>query len=156
MSRVVIAAMLSVVLSLLAACATPYQSSLVGALWLGGGYSDEQLADGTWRVRFSGNTETTRETVETYWLYRSAELTLDKGYEGFSVVSGTDVTLSRNFTYSMEGRIQLIKQPFAPEPQRVYDAAALKQALTPLVNGNKCGGKGNVCPRPQDYLQAPR
>jgi len=68
----------------LVACvtATPYQPAARHAAQTGG-YSDFQI-DGThWRVTFSGNSMTSRETVEKYLLYRAAELTLAQGFDWF-------------------------------------------------------------------------
>src|SRR5579871_2433982 len=47
------------------------------------GYSDERLADNRYRVTFSGNSATVRETVENYLLLRAAEVTRDAGYAWF-------------------------------------------------------------------------
>jgi hypothetical protein len=47
------------------------------------GYSDEQLAGNRYRVTFTGNSATRRETVENYLLLRSAEVTLKAGYRHF-------------------------------------------------------------------------
>ena len=65
----------------LAACetATPYQQ-LNPNNRAAGGYRDSRL-DGThWRVSFSGNSVTSRETVERYLLYRAAELATSQGF----------------------------------------------------------------------------
>ncbi len=71
-------------LALLGACttATPYQAALDGNR----GYSDQQIEADRWQVVFSGNSLTDRQTVETYLLYRAAELTLQNGYDHFSFV----------------------------------------------------------------------
>ncbi len=61
--------------------ATPYQPRVEGAHE--GGYSEERLAPDRWRVLFSGNTLTSRETVESYLLYRAAELTVQQGADWF-------------------------------------------------------------------------
>ncbi|QIQ88084.1 MAG: hypothetical protein G9473_03785 [Erythrobacter sp.] len=70
----------------LGACATstPYQSAEAPGQQFG--YQSEQIAADRFRVSFSGNEVTSRETVEEYLLYRAAELTRQKGYEGFEVV----------------------------------------------------------------------
>jgi len=70
----------------LGACATstPYQSAEVAGQQFG--YQSEQIAADRYRVSFSGNEVTARETVEEYLLYRAAELTRQKGYDGFYVV----------------------------------------------------------------------
>lgn len=72
--------------ALLAACATttPYQE----ASQPGGydGYSQTVLENDRARVTFGGNSLTKRETVENYLLYRAAELTLEKGYDHFTLI----------------------------------------------------------------------
>lgn len=64
------------------ATATPYQRADDGAR----GYADQQIETDRWMVSFSGNSLTDRETVETYLLYRAAELTDQQGYDWFRVV----------------------------------------------------------------------
>jgi hypothetical protein len=68
----------------LSACATatPYQP-LNPADASAGGYHDVKLDSTHWRVSFSGNTVTSRETVERYLLYRAAELTAAQGFDWF-------------------------------------------------------------------------
>jgi hypothetical protein len=71
-------------LGALAACetATPYQPAATNAPETGG-YADTKLESNRWRVTFRGNSETTRQTVEDYLLYRAAELTLAQGFDWF-------------------------------------------------------------------------
>ena len=68
----------------LSACetATPYQPLTVGHP-SDGGYGETKVNDDLWRVTFSGNSLTSRETVERYLLYRAAELTVNQGYDWF-------------------------------------------------------------------------
>jgi hypothetical protein len=68
----------------LAACesATPYQPLQTG-VQASGGYAETRLEDNRWQVSFKGNAETARGVVETYLLYRAAELTLAQGYDWF-------------------------------------------------------------------------
>ena len=69
---------------LLTACATatPYEAaSRPGA----SGYSSTQIENNRHAVSFSGNSLTDQETVETYLLYRAAELTVNSGYDYFTV-----------------------------------------------------------------------
>lgn len=47
------------------------------------GYSDERLAQNRYRVTFSGNSATRRETVESFLMLRAAEVTRDAGYSWF-------------------------------------------------------------------------
>ena len=64
---------------------TPYQSLATSPDPGRGGYSERQIEPGKWRVLFSGNSLTSRQTVETYLLYRAAELTVEQGYDWFSL-----------------------------------------------------------------------
>jgi hypothetical protein len=72
-------------LTVLAACATPtpYQPA-IGTRW---GYEENQIESNRFRVSFGGNSLTERETVETYLLYRAAELTVENGFDHFQVVT---------------------------------------------------------------------
>jgi hypothetical protein len=49
------------------------------------GYSEQRIEENRYRIVFKGNAATSRETVETYLLYRAAELTLDLGFDYFLV-----------------------------------------------------------------------
>jgi len=71
----------------LAACATPtpYQPNIPGQA-TSGGYSEIRLEPNRWRVNFQGNSLTSRETVEGYLLFRAAELTVQQGFDWFSIV----------------------------------------------------------------------
>ena len=87
----------------LAGCetATPYQPATQGS-HAGGygsgsyGYSDYKVDATHFRVSFSGNSLTSRETVEKYLLYRAAQLTLEQGYDWFET---TDRHTERNTSY---------------------------------------------------------
>lgn len=69
---------------LAASCATqtPYAPADGGRL----GYAEQQIEDNRYMVSFAGNSLTDRRTVETYLLYRAAELTVASGYDYFIVV----------------------------------------------------------------------
>ena len=71
-------------LALLGACATstPYQP----AAGTERGYSEQRIEENRYQVQFAGNSLTDRKTVETYLLYRAAELTKQNGYDHFRVV----------------------------------------------------------------------
>jgi hypothetical protein len=82
------------ILGLLAGCGggpTPYQPAAGGY-----GYSEQQIEDNRYRVTFAGNDLTAPDTVQNYLLYRSAEITLDQGYDYFTMV---DRNLDRSTTY---------------------------------------------------------
>ncbi len=72
-------------LALLAACATPtpYQAADGGR----SGYDQTRIETNRYRISFRGNSLTNRETVENYLLYRAAELTVESGYDYFTVVT---------------------------------------------------------------------
>ncbi len=85
MTRLVVP-LLAVAALTLAGCetATPYQPIGAHNSEAGGGYSDQQIEGNRWRVTFAGNSLTSRDTVERYLLYRSAELTVQQGFDWFS------------------------------------------------------------------------
>ncbi len=68
----------------LTACSGPtaYAPSVDG----GAGYAERQIEGNRYRVQFRGNTLTDRETVESYLLYRAAEVTLASGNDYFRIV----------------------------------------------------------------------
>lgn len=86
MKKILIPALMG--LSVLAGCATqsvyaPADSGRTTAA----GYSESKLTDNRYRVTFTGNTSTPSATVKDYALLRSAELTLQQGYDWFTVVN---------------------------------------------------------------------
>lgn len=72
-------------LALVAACstATPYAPTSEAG---GYGFSEQRIESNRYRVTFRGNSLTSREQVENYLLYRAAELTLQNGYDYFTMV----------------------------------------------------------------------
>lgn len=74
---------------------TPYQARTNGT-----GYAQQQLDSRTWRVQFAGNTNTPRETVENYLLYRSAEIMLSGGHDKFILL---EKDIERNVDYRAFG-----------------------------------------------------
>ena len=88
-------------LGMLAGCAqpTPYQPATDGY-----GYREQQLEDNRYRVTFAGNDLTAADTVQNYMLYRAAELTLDEGYDYFTVV---DREVERSTVYWGTGDTRL-------------------------------------------------
>ena len=97
-TRTVIAALACGTLLGLTGCetATPYQP-LNTAHAAAGGYSDHQIEANRFQVSFSGNAVTSRETVERYLLYRSAELTLAQGYDWFAAAGRSTDKKTRTF-----------------------------------------------------------
>ncbi len=72
----------------LTSCATPtpYHPASMTDPGHADGYREIRVETDRWRVAFAGNSLTSRETVETYLLYRAAELTLQNGYDWFVAV----------------------------------------------------------------------
>lgn len=163
---------------LLTACATPYQPN--GGLFnfaAAGGYDDRQVNDVVWNIVYWGTAETTRDTMRDYWMYHAAELTLDKGYEGFEVHNlmffGGSGSMSQNIqiaavtfipipdvggvqtgpTKKFDGEIKLLRSPADWSLPNVFKAADIKQILAPYITGPKCDN-GNICPHQRDYLKS--
>ena len=86
----------------LAACGTsgptPYQPGM-GA---DRGYSESKIENDRYRISFKGNSMTGRDTVENYMLFRAAELTLQNGFDHFTIVN-RDTDRDRRTTYSSGG-----------------------------------------------------
>lgn len=61
---------------------TPY-----GPATDGYGYSDQQIEQNRYRVSFAGNSATSRGTVENHLLYRAAQVTVENGYDYFTLVN---------------------------------------------------------------------
>ena len=89
MNRVLIAL---AALSLLA-CATPYQPR--GGM---GGFSETQLDQNVFQVRFAGNGYTSGERASDFTLLRSAELALERGYFWFIIVQSAQGTSLSTYT----------------------------------------------------------
>lgn len=88
MNKTLLAASAFAVLGL-SACAvtpTPYQPINLPGANASGGFSELRLEQNRFRVNFSGNTYTERQTVENYLLLRAAELTVSQGYDWFTAV----------------------------------------------------------------------
>jgi hypothetical protein len=99
---------------------TPYQPAVDGY-----GYSEHQIEDNRYWVSFAGNDETPASTVQKYWLYRIAELTLDHGYDYFTVV---DRNLERSTTY--EGTTQF-EPPFISEAGEYITGGSSSYSASP-------------------------
>jgi hypothetical protein len=108
MRRVLIAAAAVAALAGLSACetATPYQPLRPGSAQAGG-YSETRVEGDRWRVSFAGNSMTSRETVETYLLYRAAELTVAQGDDWFE-------TVERSTDKHSETNVDTFPGPYGP------------------------------------------
>jgi hypothetical protein len=78
---------------ILQGCATSYQKT-----GFSGGYSETQLDENVFTVSFRGNGYTGRERVADFTLLRSAELTLEKGYQYFAIIDENSYTSNSTYT----------------------------------------------------------
>ncbi|PIW26332.1 MAG: hypothetical protein COW30_15840 [Rhodospirillales bacterium CG15_BIG_FIL_POST_REV_8_21_14_020_66_15] len=105
--RRTISSLLAAVAALgLVACAapTPYGPAPGAVGDRGHGYWEQALEDDRLRVTFSGNSDTSRETVESYLLYRAAEITLERGGDHFVVADrATEKSTTYHTTYDFDG-----------------------------------------------------
>ncbi len=82
--------------TLLVGCATSYRRPILG---MGGGYSDKQVGEGTWKVTFGTNAYTPRGYALNAAIYRSAELARNAGFPYFQVVRSSLVIGSFSIGY---------------------------------------------------------
>jgi hypothetical protein len=80
----------AVVIASLTSCATGYQAS-----GFTGGYTEKRITDSAYVVTFGGNGFATKDRVYYFWMYRCAELTLEKGYSIFSIRSNQSTGLNQ-------------------------------------------------------------
>jgi hypothetical protein len=86
-------------LTMVAACSTPTPYRQAASPY-DDGYSTQQIESNRFRISFKGNSLTTRQTVDTYMLYRAAEVTLQNGGDYF-VIANKDV--DKNTAYENYG-----------------------------------------------------
>ena len=78
---------------ILQGCATSYQKNSFT-----GGYSETQLDKNVFNVSFRGNGYTGRERVADFTLLRSAELTLENGFQYFAIIDANSYTSNSTYT----------------------------------------------------------
>lgn len=130
--------------------------------WYHDGYSDEQISPTVYKVS-SGGRHTDFLTVQTFWLLRAANLTLEKGYDGFEILPPQADSIEHGFlqvpsfrvacpdlnivctqatlapgSQDEVGNIRLIKGSVDFVPLKVFDARTLKIALE-KIKDNNCG-----------------
>ncbi|MEM8790176.1 MAG: hypothetical protein AAGE80_01060 [Pseudomonadota bacterium] len=84
----------------LAACTepTPYAPAVERF-----GYTDNPIEENRFRVSFGGNSRTPRATVETYLLYRAAEVTVAEGFDWFRIADQETEVTTRFRSFSNSG-----------------------------------------------------
>ncbi len=95
------AALALFVAGLLAACESPAPYGPRDAQQTTG-YTDQQLAANRYRITFTGNAATKRETVENYLLLRAAEVTVRAGYPFFLFDTRDTQTKTTYLTSSLD------------------------------------------------------
>lgn len=163
----------TLLLSLLALCLSACSATSYTPRTASDGYLEEEVGPNVWRVSFYGNARTTEETVQTYWLYRCAELTRQRGFEGFEIISPLvlserdpyqEIKLAGHYvapiiiysgppapTPTVVAEIKMLRAPVKPMARKIFVASTLLSELDKPVKGPKCG-KGNVCPFTHHYL----
>jgi hypothetical protein len=81
-------------MAVLSGCETLYQPEDDYGGLPHGGYVDERIDANTVVVSFSGNARTPQRTIETYLLYRCAQVTLENGYNYFIIISTTGLPVN--------------------------------------------------------------
>jgi len=64
----------------LASCASPYAQNSGH-----GGFTDKRIDDSRYLVRYTGNGNTSKEQVWSFWFHRCAELTQEHGFRYFAI-----------------------------------------------------------------------
>jgi len=84
---------IAITVLILQGCATSYQKT-----GFSGGYSETQLDENVFTVSFRGNGYTRRERVADFTLLRSAELTLESGFQYFAIIDANSFTSNSTYT----------------------------------------------------------
>ncbi|MBY9066447.1 hypothetical protein K1X12_06030 [Hyphomonas sp. WL0036] len=118
------AAIAALAITTACATATPYQPASQSDR----GFSEMKIEENRYQVEFSGNSLTDRKTVETYLLFRAAELTKQNGFDHFRVVRRDTDANSRlvptGATYSpFYDNFYLRYRYFGPRASYFYDYA---------------------------------
>lgn len=77
--------LITIFVFLASGCATAYQPH-----GMSGGFSERQISDDSFHVRFNGNGFTHRDRAKDFALLRSAEVTLNRGYKYFVIVDSEE------------------------------------------------------------------
>ena len=90
-----------------AACASGYRESFTSASMpfglFEGGFSETQLAENVFTVRFNGNASTSAERATDFTLLRSAEVAIEHGFRFFAVTDSDEEMRTRTNTTPVYG-----------------------------------------------------
>tara|TARA_R110000822_G_scaffold171768_2_gene311518 strand:+ start:222 stop:623 length:402 start_codon:yes stop_codon:yes gene_type:complete len=116
----------------LVACATTYQPKSFS-----GGYSETQLDSTTVRVTFEGNGYSNRSTVESYLIYRAAEVTVAGGFDWFVVTEREGETewhpRAGNIGVMSTAVIKMYRGQKTDGMSRSYDAKSVITTMGPSI-----------------------
>lgn len=113
-------------------CATTYQEyTLIDEMSFSkGGYRDEMLDDGNYKIKFYSNSWTSKQKIEKYLRYRGAELTIKNNYKYFEILSedndGSLAPIVNGATVRYDGWRYIIIKMFNEKPEmeniNIYNA----------------------------------
>ena len=134
-------------LALIGCAPTPYRPADSD-----GGYHQIQLEPHVYVVSFLGNSVTSEETVRTYWLYRCAELTIEKGHTYFVILRRAE---------ARDGAIRLVAAPLSDAEGPALAAGRIiiiplyiPEFQTPVVPSRPSTPTGNVIARIRMFSDA--
>ena len=85
---------------LITSCSASYEPVGTYANFPHGGYDDIRINANTAIVNFDGNRYTSQQKMRAFVLYRSAQVTLNNGYDYFVVTSNSDCPVNTNLQTS--------------------------------------------------------
>jgi hypothetical protein len=81
-------------ISVITGCATAYQMD-----GFSGGFEETQLSSNAWKINFAGNGYTSQSRSEGFTLLRSADITMQNGFNYFIIVgSNSDMSTTSSWT----------------------------------------------------------
>ncbi|HEX4895891.1 MAG TPA: hypothetical protein VFV11_06140 [Solimonas sp.] len=89
------------------------------------GYTETRLSPGRYRIVFTGNSSTPKDTVQDYALLRAAELSLQEGYDWFRLADRDVEKKVREST--------TVDSAYVPPRTRVYQSCGLLACQTTVV-----------------------
>lgn len=95
---------LTIAAFLLGSCATSYGPRADYAGIPIGGYTNERIDENTMIVGFDANGFTSARKIQTFLLYRCAEVTIHNGYQYFIIVSSSILPVNNNIVTSTSYR----------------------------------------------------
>ena len=110
--------------TVLVGCATPYQE--VTGFNISGGYYDELLPTGEYKVGFGGNGYTSTTTAMDYALLRCSEITIAQGKKYFEIVQGGGGRADEAYwngygvSYSSKPNAEYVIRLHDVEPSKAY------------------------------------